>query len=236
MLVDSHCHLNYKGLSEDISGAISRAEKAGVGYLLSINTKIDEFPDVLATAEKYKNVACTVGIHPHEAGSETEIDVRTLVNLTKHPKVIGIGETGLDFYYDTPSHDVQERSFRIHIDAARKTQLPIIIHNRNSDERMISILNEEQKRGYFPGVIHCFSAGKELANCAIKHNMAISLSGMYFLPSYDMWYVRELIFEFPPHDVTSCDMSVAFMRRAARYMLHAWRIHATYMQHTCIIF
>ena len=141
MLVDSHCHLNYKGLSEDISGAISRAEKAGVGYLLSINTKIDEFPDVLATAEKYKNVACTVGIHPHEAGSETEIDVRTLVNLTKHPKVIGIGETGLDFYYDTPSHDVQERSFRIHIDAARKTQLKVAYCSCSNVMKNMSFLN-----------------------------------------------------------------------------------------------
>ena len=178
MLVDSHCHLNYEGLAEDIAGVIYRAEKAGVGFLLSISTKLQEFPDVLASAEKYANVACTVGIHPHEVGSETETNVETLVKLTKHPKVIGIGETGLDFYYDTPSRDAQERSFRIHIDAARKTQLPIIIHTRDADERMISILNEEQKRGYFPGVIHCFSAGKELANCAIKHDMSISLSGI----------------------------------------------------------
>ena len=126
MLVDSHCHLNYDGLREDIEGAISRASEAGVGFMLSIGTRLRDFAGVLATAEAHDNVACTVGIHPHESGNESETDVETLVKLTKHPKVIGIGETGLDFYYDNSPREAQERSFRTHIAAARTPKLPEI--------------------------------------------------------------------------------------------------------------
>jgi TatD DNase family protein len=178
MLVDSHCHLNYEGLVEDIDGTVARAGEAGVGFMLSISTKLGEFDSVLATAEAYPNVACTVGIHPHESGVEPETDVETLVKLTQHPKVVGIGETGLDFFYDNSPREAQERSFRTHIEAARETQLPIIIHTRDADERTIAIIDEEQKKGAFPGLIHCFSAGPELAKCAVGHGMAISLSGI----------------------------------------------------------
>ena len=178
MLVDSHCHLNYKGLVEDIEGTISRAINANVGYMLSISTKLNEFSSVLGIAESFSNVGCTVGTHPHESNSETQTDVSSLVDLTKHPKVIGIGETGLDFYYDNAPREAQETSFRTHIQASRETQLPIIIHTRNADKRTIDIINEEQKIGYFPGLIHCFSGGIELAECAMGHGMAISLSGI----------------------------------------------------------
>ena len=178
MLVDSHCHLNYPGLVENIEATVSRARDANVGYMLSISTKVSEFSDVLDVVESFSNVGCTVGTHPHESNSETQIDVSSLVELTKHPKVLGIGETGLDFYYDNAPREAQETSFRTHIHASRETQLPIIIHTRNADKRTIEIINEEQKIGYFPGLIHCFSAGKDLAECATGHGMAISLSGI----------------------------------------------------------
>ena len=178
MLVDSHCHLNYEGLVEDLAGALERAADADVGFMLSISTKLREFDAILATAEAHDNVACTVGIHPHESGVEPETDVETLVELTQHPKVVGIGETGLDFFYDNSPRDAQERSFRTHIEASRETQLPIIIHTRDADERTIAIIDEEQEKGAFPGLIHCFSAGPELAKCAVGHGMAISLSGI----------------------------------------------------------
>ncbi len=178
MLVDSHCHLNYEGLVEDLEGALARAAEANVGFMLSISTKLSEFDSVLATTEGRDNIACTVGIHPHESGVEPETDVETLVELTKHPKVVGIGETGLDFFYDNSPREAQERSFRTHIEAARQTQLPVIVHTRDADERTIAIIDEEQQKGAFPGLIHCFSAGPGLAKCAVGHGMAISLSGI----------------------------------------------------------
>ena len=178
MLVDSHCHLNYAGLVENIGETVSRAIDADIGYMLTISTKLSEFSSVLDIAEKFSNVGCTVGIHPHESNSEMQTDVSSLVKLTNHPKVLGIGETGLDFYYDNAPREAQETSFRTHIQASRETQLPIIIHTRNADERTIEIINEEQQIGYFPGLIHCFSAGIALAECAMGHGMAISLSGI----------------------------------------------------------
>jgi TatD DNase family protein len=195
MLVDSHCHLNYEGLVEDIEGIVARAREAGVGFMLSIGTKLSEFDSVLATAEAYDNVACTVGIHPHESGKEPETDVETLVKLTAHPKVVGIGETGLDFFYDNSPREAQERSFRIHIAASRETQLPIIIHTRDADERTTAIINEEQEKGAFPGLIHCFSAGPELAECAVSHGMAISLSGIITFQTAES--IRETVKSVP---------------------------------------
>ena len=178
MLVDSHCHLNYEGLVDDIHGTIERAMNANVQYFLSISTKITDFASVLETAETYSNVACTVGIHPHETAAEPQTDARTLIEYTNHSKVVGIGETGLDFYYDNAPRGIQETNFRNHIKASRETQLPVIIHTREADERTIQIINEEQKIGHFPGLIHCFSAGKKLAECAVEHGMSISLSGI----------------------------------------------------------
>ena len=178
MLVDSHCHLNYPGLTEDLSGVLARAKTAGVGFMLSIGTRLSDFDDVLATAGNSDNVACTVGIHPHESGTETAATVEKLVELTKHPKVVGIGETGLDFFYDNSPRDVQEESFRIHTAAARETQLPVVVHTRDADEKTMEILEDEHKKGPFPGLIHCFSGGEELAQCAVGLGLSISLSGI----------------------------------------------------------
>ncbi len=178
MLVDSHCHLNYPGLTEDLPGVLARAKTAGVGFMLSIGTRLSDFDGLLATAEGHDNVACTVGIHPHEAGSEIEASVEKLVELTLHPKVVGIGETGLDFYYEHSPREIQERSFRSHIAAARETQLPVVVHTRDAEKKTMEILEEEYQKGPFPGLIHCFSGGPELAQCAVGLGLSISLSGI----------------------------------------------------------
>ena len=178
MLVDSHCHLSYEGLCEQVPEVVARAGEAGVTHMLCICSSLSEFGDVSQVADNNSNVFCSVGIHPHESGKEPEVDAETLVKLAEHPKTIGIGETGLDFYYDNSPRDIQERNFRTHIQAARKTQLPLIIHTRDADQKTIEILREEYTEGPFPGVIHCFSAGKEVANCALELGLFISLSGI----------------------------------------------------------
>ena len=178
MLVDSHCHLSYEGLCEQVPDVLERAREAGVTYMLCICSSLSEFGVVSQVADNNNNVFCSVGIHPHESGKEPEIDAETLVKLAEHPKTIGIGETGLDFYYDNSPRSIQERNFRTHIQAARKTQLPLIIHTRDADQKTIEILKEEYTEGPFPGVIHCFSAGKEVANCALELGLFISLSGI----------------------------------------------------------
>ena len=178
MLVDSHCHLSYEGLCEQVPEVIARAGEAGVTHMLCICSSLSEFGDVSQVADNNRNVFCSVGIHPHESGKEPEVDAETLVKLAEHPKTIGIGETGLDFYYDNSPRNIQERNFRTHIQAARKTKLPLIIHTRDADQRTIEILREEHAEGPFPGVIHCFSAGEEVANCALELGLYISLSGI----------------------------------------------------------
>ena len=178
MLVDSHCHLSYEGLCEQVPEVVARAGEAGVTHMLCICSSLLEFGDVSQVADNNNNVFCSVGIHPHESGKEPEIDAETLVKLAEHPKTIGIGETGLDFYYDNSPRNIQERNFRTHIQAARKTKLPLIIHTRDADQRTIEILREEHTEGPFPGVIHCFSAGEEVANCALELGLFISLSGI----------------------------------------------------------
>ena len=151
MLVDSHCHLNYGGLAEQIPDVIRRANEAGVSHMVSICSRLSEFETISQVADIYDNVYCSVGIHPHDTGNEPETDVETLVALAKHPKTIGIGETGLDFYYDNSPHNSQENSFRTHIGAARETGLPLIVHTREADDKTIGILREAYADGPFPG-------------------------------------------------------------------------------------
>ena len=178
MLVDSHCHLDYPELSRDLEGVMARARNAGVGHLLTIGTKISAFDQVLAAAERFPNVSCSVGIHPHEAGTEIAVDAAKLIALADHPKVVAFGETGLDFYYEHSPRDQQERSFRAHIAAARQAQMPVIVHTRDADDDMARILSEEMEQGAFTGVIHCFSSGRELADLAVKLGLYISISGI----------------------------------------------------------
>lgn len=178
MLVDSHCHLDFPDFSGELPDVLARAGNADVGLMLTICTHVTRFPQVKALAEAHDKVWCTVGIHPHEAGNEPETDAASLMALAEHPKVVGFGETGLDYYYDHSPREAQQRAFRAHIAAARRTGLPVVIHTRDADADMAAILREEMAAGPFPGLIHCFSSGPELAELAIGFGLYLSFSGI----------------------------------------------------------
>lgn len=178
MFVDSHCHLNYKGLIEEQPAVLARARAAGVGTMLNIATREREWDDVIATAEREADVWATVGIHPHEADHHADIDTAKLVAKAAHSRVIGIGETGLDYYYDHSDREQQKTSFRAHIAAARETGLPLIVHTRDAEADTAEILAEEMGKGAYPGVIHCFTASGEFADKALELGLYISISGI----------------------------------------------------------
>jgi len=178
MLVDSHCHLDFPDFDDDRDDVLARANDAGIGHMLTICTHVSKFSRVLAIAEKYDNIFCSVGVHPHNAESEPEVTAEQLIDLASHPKVVGLGETGLDFFYEHSPRDVQERFFRAHIEAARETGLPVIVHTRDADEDMTRILRDEYDKGAFPGLIHCFSSGPELAETVLEIGFSISFSGI----------------------------------------------------------
>ena len=178
MLVDSHCHLDFDTFDNDRAETIRRAKEAGIGTIVTICTRISQFQDILALAQTDEEIWCSVGIHPHQVDDEPDASVEDLIIRSTDPKVIGIGETGLDFYYETSSRESQSRSFRTHIAASRETQLPLIVHTRDADQDMANILEEEMKKGPFPGVLHCFSSTLELAQRALDIGFYISLSGI----------------------------------------------------------
>lgn len=178
VLIDSHCHLDFPDFGPEVEEVVARAHGAGVGLMLTISTKVSEFDRVRAVAERFPHVYCTVGIHPHEAASEPETDTATLVEMAKHPKVVGIGETGLDYFYEHSPREAQQRNFRAHIAAARETGLPLVVHTRDADEDTAAILTEEMGKGAFPGLLHCFSSGPQLAEKALEIGLYISLSGI----------------------------------------------------------
>ncbi len=179
MLVDSHCHLDFPDFDGEIDEIVRRAGEAGVGWMLTIGTHVTRFDGVLAVAERYDNVFCTVGIHPHEAGREPQVTAEHLVRMARrHPKIVGFGETGLDYFYEHSSREAQQRSFRVHIEAARRTGLPLVVHTRDADQDMAAILTEEYAKGPFSGLLHCFSSGAELARTALDLGFYLSLSGI----------------------------------------------------------
>lgn len=178
MYVDSHCHLDYLAESGDLDGVVARARNAGVGTLLTISTKLTTWEGVHAIARRYPEVWCSVGVHPHEAEQEGQATPDRLIELAAEPEVVGIGETGLDFYYEHSPRKAQEASFRSHIAAARETGLPLIVHARDADDDTVRVLREEQAGGFFPGVIHCFTAGPALAEAALEIGFSISLAGI----------------------------------------------------------
>ena len=178
MLTDSHCHLNYKGLVEDQPGVIARARAAGVGTMLNISTRESEWDAIIATAETDADIWASIGIHPHEADAHPDVDTAKLVQRARHPKVIGIGETGLDYYYDHSDRERQRKSFRAHIAAARETGLPLIVHTRDAEEDTADILAEEMANGAYTGVIHCFTASGAFADKALELGLYISISGI----------------------------------------------------------
>lgn len=176
--IDSHCHLNYKGLAEQQQDVLERARRAGVGTMLTISTRESEWDDVIAIAEREPDVWATVGIHPHEADKHPDVGTIRLVERAQHPRVVGIGESGLDYFYDHSDRDRQRASFRAHIAAARETQLPIVVHTRDAEEDTADILREEMGKGAFPGVIHCFTASGAFADIALELGFYISISGI----------------------------------------------------------
>lgn len=178
MWIDSHCHLNYPDFEAELPDVLARARNAEIDYMLTICTKVTEFETVKALADDHENIFCTVGIHPHESEEEPDIAAQKLIDLTAGDKVVGIGETGLDFYYDNAPRDAQEQNFRAHIEASRETQLPLIVHTRDADEKTIEILREESGKGAFPGLIHCFSVGRDVAEAALDIGFYISISGI----------------------------------------------------------
>lgn len=178
MLIDSHCHLNYKGLIEDQQNVLERARGAGVGLMLNIATRESEWDDVLGTALREPDVWATVGIHPHEADEHPHVDTAKLVERAAHPRIVGIGETGLDYYYDHSDRERQQRSFRSHIAASRETGLPLIVHTRDAEEDTLAIMRDEMGKGAYIGVIHCFTASGAFADAAMELGFYISISGI----------------------------------------------------------
>ena len=177
-LVDSHCHLDFPDYAGQIDAVVERARTAGVGVCVSIGTELKRFAGVRAVAEKFPNVWCSVGVHPHESEKEQLDGEAALVNEAAHPKVVGIGETGLDYYYEHSPRVPQQANFRIHIAAARKTGLPVIVHTRDADDDTIDILRDEMGKGAFTGLIHCFTGTQKLADAALELGLYISVSGI----------------------------------------------------------
>lgn len=178
MLVDSHCHLEYKGLVEDQQGVLGRAREAGVGRFLNISTRHSEWAQVVATAERESDVWASVGIHPHEADAHEDLGAEVLRAACEHPRVIGIGETGLDYYYDKSDRRVQRDLFRMHIGVARDTRLPVIVHTRDAEDDTLAILSDEMEQGAFPALIHCFTASAKFAGRVLELGLSISISGI----------------------------------------------------------
>ena len=178
MLVDSHCHLNYKGLAEDQTAVLERARAAGVTGMLNISTRASEWAEIVATATREPDVWASVGIHPHEADAHRDLGAVALLEAAAHPKVIGIGETGLDYYYDHSDRAAQRALFRTHIAVARETGLPLIVHTRDAEDDTAAILAEEMEKGAFPALIHCFTASRGFAARVLELGLSISLSGI----------------------------------------------------------
>ena len=178
MLIDSHCHLDFEALSADIGGVMARAAAVGVTGMVTISTRVDSFSTYAEIAERFPNVWCSVGTHPHNADQELHIQTDDLVRLSAHPRCIAIGEAGLDYFYDNAPREAQATGLRRHIAASRITGLPLVIHSRAADDDMADILEEESRAGAFPFVLHCFTAGRNLAERALALGGYISFSGI----------------------------------------------------------
>jgi TatD DNase family protein len=194
MLVDSHCHLNYPALA-DTKGVIQRAKEAGVALMQTISTKRSDFAEVKKLAESYPEIYCSIGIHPHEAEPHEDITQEELLHEASHPRVIGIGETGLDYYYEHSPRKAQQELFRRHIQVARQLDLPVIVHSREADEDTIAILKQEHEKGKFRFLIHCFSSTKYLSEESVKLGGYISCSGIITFKKSQA--LREAVAEVP---------------------------------------
>jgi TatD DNase family protein len=178
MLVDSHCHLEFPDFASELDAVVDRARNAGIGRMVTISTRVKRHAQVLDIAERYDDIFCSVGTHPHHAHEELDIGADELVKRTQNPKVVAIGEAGLDYHYDNSPRDAQEQGFRAHIAAARETRLPLVIHSREADDDMARILEEESGKGAFPAVLHCFTGGRDLAMRAVALGHYVSFTGI----------------------------------------------------------
>jgi TatD DNase family protein len=178
MLVDSHCHLDFPDFAPELDAVVARAEAAGVRHMVTISTRVKRHAQILAIAERYPSVTCSVGTHPHHADEELDITAEELIARTQHPKVVAIGEAGLDYHYDNSPRDAQAQGFQTHIAAARATQLPLVIHTREADEDCARILEDEMGKGPFPAVLHCYTGGAELARRAVALGCYIGFTGI----------------------------------------------------------
>ncbi|WP_349434396.1 TatD family hydrolase [Pararhizobium sp. A13] len=197
MLIDTHCHLDFPDFEAERDAIVARAHAAGVGQMITISTRVKRFETILSIAESYANVFCSVGTHPHNADEELDIETADLVRLSAHPKVVAIGEAGLDYFYDNAPRDAQAIGLRRHIAAARETGLPLVIHSRSADEDMAAILTEETGRGAFPFLLHCFSSGPDLARVGVELGGYVSFSGILTFPKSEE--LREIA-KTVPHD------------------------------------
>ena len=178
MLVDSHCHLDFPDFAAELDGVVARARAVGIGRLVTISTRVRRHAQVLAIAERFAEIYCSVGTHPHHAHEELDIGSDELAGIARHPKVVAIGEAGLDYHYDNSPRAAQEQGFRTHITAARATGLPLVIHSREADDDMARILEEESGKGAFPAVLHCFTGGRNLAMRAVALGHYVSFTGI----------------------------------------------------------
>jgi TatD DNase family protein len=178
MLIDSHCHLDFPEFAPELDAVVQRARDAGVGVCVSIGTTLAKFPGVRAVAERFDNVWCSVGIHPHEAEKELLDTPQPLIDAASHPKVVAIGETGLDYYYEHSPRALQVKNFRTHIQAARELGLPVIVHTRDADDDTITVMQEEMAAQPFTGLIHCFTGTQRLADASLELGLSISVSGI----------------------------------------------------------
>jgi TatD DNase family protein len=196
MLVDSHCHLDFPDFADDLEGVVARARANGVGQMVTISTRVRRHGEVLAIAERFFDIFCSVGTHPHNAHEELDVTVDDLIAATKHPKVVAIGEAGLDYHYDLSPRSAQTQGLLTHIEAARHTQFPLVIHCREADDDMARILRDEMGRGAFPAVLHCFTGSRDLALEAVKLGCYVSFSGILtFRKSGDL---RAIAADLPP--------------------------------------
>jgi TatD DNase family protein len=194
-LVDSHCHLDFEDFATDLDGLVARARAAGVGRIVSISTRVARRAALLAITERFDDVYCSIGTHPHYAHEELDLSVADLVALTRHDKTVAIGEAGLDYFYDLSPPEAQARGFRNHIAAARETGLPLVIHSRDADADMAAILEEETGKGAFPAVLHCFTGGRDLAQRAVALGLFISFTGILTFKKSDA--LRAIAAELP---------------------------------------
>jgi TatD DNase family protein len=178
MLVDSHCHLDFPDFADDLDGVVGRAREKGVGRMVTISTRVRKLEGLLAIAGRFPDVFCSVGTHPHNAHEELDITAADLVARTRHPKVVAVGEAGLDYHYDNSPRDAQAQGFRTHIAAARETGLPLVIHSREADDDTARILEEETGKGAFPAVLHCFTGGRDLAMRGVALGHYVSFTGI----------------------------------------------------------